>query len=138
MSDGSVCLTYFSVINTPATENGIPIGYAEAKGSVSVELEWKLYACAPNKETRDKFPERGKDSSEIGWDEYVHTMWTDTDPQIKAKPIADGKIDAKITWDGGRDQFDSSNKDIDSGPNRQGRSNFFNGWRVFQGRWIPR
>jgi RHS repeat-associated protein len=139
MSDGSTALTYFSVINVPANARGIPQGYADKKGTVTVELSWKLYKCAADAATIKKFPNVGKEPKGIGWDEYVHTRWTGDDPKIKTKPLAEGKIDATITWEApDKYSFTSSNKDITSGPNRLGRDFFFAGWEYKNGKWQPR
>lgn len=138
MADGSTALTYFSVINTPANKRGFPEGYTEKTGKVTVELSWRLYKCAADAATKDKFPNVGIDFSNIGWDEYVHTKWTSKDPGIKEKPLAEGKIDGMITWKAPDEHtFTSSNKDIATGPNRRGDP-FFPGWEYKDGKWIPR
>lgn len=138
MDDGSTSLTYFSVINSPA-KGFDPIPYFEKTGKVTVELTWKLYKCPPDAATLAKFPNVGIDQSNIGWDEYVHTKWTDKDPGITVKPLAEGKIDAAITWTALNNEsisFTSSNKDIQKGPNREGRPYYkFTNWEYKDGKW---
>ena len=139
MADGSTALTYFSVINNPSKRDGTPVGLTSKTGKITVEVTWKLYKGKPD---LTNFSETGCKSPTltIGADEYMHTRWTTYEPEIKEKPLAEGKIDASFTWTSpGSHTFNSLNKDITSGPDRAKRGKpVFKGWEYKGGKWVPR
>ena len=145
MDNGDKSLTYFVLLNNPATKQGYPIPIKE-KVTMKIELSWKLYLGPPDFDIAKKFPNIGQPEADIrttiGWDEFEHTRWSKDDPAIKAKEDASGKIEGTMTWTGaGVGTFDSPNE-LPKGPNRKDRGEAYYpeneggvGWEFKDGKW---